>query len=62
MSSNSNSNNSELPRNRGRSVIRGGSGKVLYDSTKDDQSSQGKSSSTIYSSDGKRILHEDKKE
>jgi hypothetical protein len=56
----SNSNNNKLSKTRGRShsIIRGGSGKVLYDSVNDDRA--GKSSSVIYSGDKKRILYEDK--
>jgi hypothetical protein len=50
-------NESPRTRTRGRSIMRGGSGKILYDSDNDQNQ---KSNNTIYSGDGKRILYEDK--
>jgi hypothetical protein len=58
-SSNSSSNNqSQHHTTKGQGVIRGGSGKVLYDSDKDKDDF--KSNSIIYSGDGRRVLYEDK--
>lgn len=53
----SSNNKSSQPRTRGRSIIKGGSGKVLYDSDNDQNK---KSSNTIYSGDGKRVLFSSK--
>jgi hypothetical protein len=50
-------NNNELPRTKGRSIVRGGDGKILYDSDNDQNK---KSNNTIFSSDGKKILYEKK--
>jgi hypothetical protein len=55
------SNEPTQPRHttKGHSIIRGGSGKVLYDSDKDKDKDDFKSGSTIFSGDGKKILRSD---
>lgn len=51
------SSNNESPRTKGRSIIRGGDGKILYEYDNDQNR---KSNNTIYSGDGKRILFSSK--